>query len=120
MTVITRIPNPMATLLLVTALLLSACAEQPMPLDSEESGNSGEPSPESLVGQPIQIGNAFSVSALTRADGAVETDSDFPQVGSTMTVFLTIPAADTPTASPAACRPTTPALPGPAMKPRTP
>ena len=100
MTVITRIPNPMATLLLVTAFLLSACAEQPMPLDSEESGNSGEPSPESLVGQPIQIGNAFSVSALTRADGAVETDSDFPQVGSTMTVFLTIPAADTPDRKP--------------------
>lgn len=100
MTVITRIPNPMATLLLVTAFLLSACAEQPMPIDGEESGNGGEPSPEALVGQPIQIGNAFSVSALTRADGAVETDSDFPRVGSTMTVFLTIPAADTPDRKP--------------------
>lgn len=100
MTVITRIHNPAAALLLVTAFLLAACAEQPMPIDGGENGNGGEPSPEALVGQPIQIGNALSVSALTRADGAVETDSDFPQVGSTMTVFLTIPAADTPDRKP--------------------
>ena len=100
MTVITRIPNPVATLLLVTAFLLAACAEQPMPLDSGDGGENRETSPEALVGQPIQIGNALSVSALTRAGGAVETDSDFPQVGSTMTVFLTIPAADTPDRKP--------------------
>lgn len=100
MTVITRIPNPAAALLLVTAFLLAACTEQPIPLDSGDGGENREASPEALVGQPIQIGNALSVSALTRAGGAVETDSDFPQVGSTMTVFLTIPAADTPDRKP--------------------
>lgn len=80
-------------LMLVSAFLLTACTGQ-LTLPGEDE--SGETSPEVLVGKPIQIGNALSASAVTRADGAVTTDSDFPQVGSTMTVFLTIPAADTP------------------------
>lgn len=80
-------------LMLVSAFLLTACTGQ-LTLPGEDE--SGETSPEVLVGKPIQIGNALSTSAVTRADGAVTTDSDFPQVGSTMTVFLTIPAADTP------------------------
>ncbi len=81
------------TLMLVSAFLLAACTGQ-LALPGEDE--SGKTSPEALVGQPIQIGNALSASAVTRADGAVATDSDFPRVGSTMTVFLTIPAADTP------------------------
>lgn len=81
------------TLMLVSAFLLAACTGQ-LTLPGEDE--SGKTSPEALVGQPIQIGNALSASAVTRADGAVATDSDFSQVGSTMTVFLTIPAADTP------------------------
>lgn len=80
-------------LMLVSAFLLTACTGQ-LTLPGEDE--SGETSPEVLVGKPIQIGNALSASAVTRADGAVTTDSDFPQVGSTMTVFLTIPATDTP------------------------
>ena len=80
-------------LMLVSAFLLTACTGQ-LTLPGEDE--SGETSPEVLVGKPIQIGIALSASAVTRADGAVTTDSDFPQVGSTMTVFLTIPAADTP------------------------
>lgn len=80
-------------LMLVSAFLLTACTGQ-LTLPGEDE--SGETSPEVLVGKPIQIGNALSTSAVTRADGAVTTDSDFPQVGSTMTVFLTIPATDTP------------------------
>lgn len=80
-------------LMLVSAFLLTACTGQ---LTLPEEDESGETSPEVLVGKPIQIGNALSASAVTRVDGAVTTDSDFPQVGSTMTVFLTIPAADTP------------------------
>lgn len=80
-------------LMLVSAFLLTACTGQ-LTLPGEDE--SGETSPEVLVGKPIQIGNALSASAVTRVDGAVTTDSDFPQVGSTMTVFLTIPAADTP------------------------
>lgn len=81
------------TLMLVSAFLLAACTGQ-LALPGEDE--SGKTSPEALVGQSIQIGNALSASAVTRADGAVATDSDFPRVGSTMTVFLTIPAADTP------------------------
>lgn len=81
------------TFMLVSAFLLAACTGQ-LTLPGEDE--SGETSPDALVGQPIQIGNALSASAVTRADGAVATDSDFPRVGSTMTVFLTIPAADTP------------------------
>lgn len=81
------------TFMLVSAFLLAACTGQ-LTLPGEDE--SGETSPDALVGQPIQIGNALSASAVTRADGAVATDNDFPRVGSTMTVFLTIPAADTP------------------------
>lgn len=80
-------------LLPVSAFLLVSCAGQ---LALPDDGTGEETSPEALVGQPIQMGNALSASAMTRAGGEVSTDSDFPQVGSTMTVFLTIPAADTP------------------------
>lgn len=93
---ITRILNALHALT-ASAFFLISCADQ---LALPDDGKSEETTPEALVGQPIQIGNALVASAVTRAGGTVVVDGDFPQEGNTMTVFLTIPAADTPDGKP--------------------
>lgn len=93
---ITRILTALHALT-ASAFFLISCADQ---LALPDDGKSEETTPEALVGQPIQIGNALAASAVTRAGGTVVVDGDFPQVGNTMTVFLTIPAADTPDGKP--------------------